>query len=301
MTLNNLKNFIFIILLILAATLGGAKAYLDYQLRKQLDIWKNSVADQVIIDYQAVKMSLLGAVIIDNLQLTTTNLVPVQIDRVILHQAYQFYRPNRLPQQLSIAIQGVHIPITDTTSSVPVLIITALGYAPYYLSPSEWRAMGYTDFNADLYLETQFNQDKLHFVGTVAADTWGDLVLVVDLNKVPALETWTSLAGQIQLTTLVVSYISKNLISRVFTRLAQRNTMTTDQFKQTLINKIQNDLQQLRIALEASSQASLQQFIQTPQTLTMQLQPNPPLAISALWNASPAQLGLKITTTTIHQ
>jgi hypothetical protein len=161
--------------------------------------------------------------------------------------------------------------------------------------------MGYTDFNADLYVETQFNQDKLHFVGTVAADTWGDLVLVVDLNKVPTLEKWTTLAGQIQLTTLIVSYTSKNLISRVFTRLAQRNTMTTDKFKQTLINKIQSDLQPVQVALEASSQASLQQFIQTPQTLTVQLQPNPPLAISALWNVSPAQLGLKITTTTIRQ
>jgi hypothetical protein len=300
MTLNHLKNFIFIILLILAATLGGAKAYLDYQLHKQLDTWKNSVADQVMIDYREVKMSLLGAVIIDNLQLTTTNFVPVQIDRVTLHQAYQLYHLNRLPQQLSIAIQGVHIPISDTTSPASVLI-TALGYAPYYLSPSEWRAMGYTDFNADLYVETQFNQDKLHFVGTVAADTWGDLVLVVDLNKVPTLEKWTTLAGQIQLTTLIVSYTSKNLISRVFTRLAQRNTMTTDKFKQTLINKIQSDLQPVQVALEASSQASLQQFIQTPQTLTVQLQPNPPLAISALWNVSPAQLGLKITTTTIRQ
>jgi hypothetical protein len=88
--------------------------------------------------------------------------------------------------------------------------------------------------------------------------------------------------------------MDNGFINNVLTKLAQRNTMTLDNLKQTLTEKIRRDLNQAQIVLDANNQANLQQFIQQPQTLTVQLQPSPPLAINMLWNASPTRLGLKI-------
>jgi hypothetical protein len=50
------------------------------------------------------------------------------------------------------------------------------------------------------------------------------------------------------------------------------------------------------MTLDASVLASLQQFLQSPNQLTISLQPNSPLNINALMTTSPKHLGLKITT-----
>lgn len=277
--------------MIFAASLGAAKAYIDHQLRKQLDSWKHSVTDQLRIDYAEVKTSLVGAVVIKNSQLTTNFFGPVQIDTITLSQAYQFYLYS-LPPHIVINLQGVHIPMSDTAPPVPVLI-KALGYAPYYVSPKELRAWGYPEIHADIDLETKLSHDSLEFLGKVNA-IWGKQALQMNLKNVPTLAKWATLAGQMQLTQLTYSYTDNGFINNVLTKLAQRNTMTLDNLKQTLIDKIRRDLAQAQIVLEANNQANWQQFIRQPRILTVQLQPSPPLAINMLWNASPTRLGLKI-------
>jgi len=293
--MHKIKNFIIALLMIIAAGLGGAKAYIDHRLHIELDKSIKSVADKVIVEYSEVGTDLLGSVIISNLHLTAPDYAPVHIDTITLYKAYQFYDRHSLPQQISIAIQGVHIPISDTAPPPPVLM-SAFGYAPYYLSPRELRGLGYARINADMYLEVKLSDNKAFLLGTVNAHAWGELMLSVDLNNVPAPAKWKRAASQIQLAALACTYTNKGLVNQVFTRLAQRNKMTLNRFKQTLISKLKNDLRQARIRLDASILASLQQFIQTPQRLTIRLQPSPPIAINALFQVSPKRLGLKMTT-----
>lgn len=291
MTSTPLKNLILTLLIILAVSLGAAKAYIDHQLRKQLDAWKYSIADSLQIDYAEVKTSLAGAVIIKDSQLTTNLFGPVQIETITLKQAYQFYF-YPLPPHILINLQGVHIPMNDITPPIPVWI-KALGYAPYYVSPKELRAWGYPDIHADIDLETKLSHDTLEFSGKVNA-SWGKQTLQINLKNVPTLAKWPTLAGQMQLTQLTYNYTEGGFINTILTKLAQRNSMSLDNFKQTLIDKIRRDLAQAQIVLEASYQANWQQFIQQPHTLTVQLQPNPPVAVNMLWNVSPKRLGLKI-------
>ncbi len=130
-----LKNVILTALMILAASLGGTKAYIDHRLRIEFDTSIQSVADKVLIEYADIRLSLLGSLIINDLRLTLPDSVPVQIDTVTLLKAYQFYDLKTLPGQFSIAIQGLQLPISNSAPPVPVLM-SAFGYAPYYLTLS---------------------------------------------------------------------------------------------------------------------------------------------------------------------
>jgi hypothetical protein len=287
--MHNIKNFILIILMILAATLGGAKAYIDHRLRTALETAIKSVADKVTIEYADVSTSLLGSVIINNLHLTVPDYAPVHIDTAILYKAYQ------LPQHILITLKSVQFSISDTAPPAPILM-SALGYAPYYLSPRELRGLGYAHVNADIDIEAKSSEkNKMSLSGLVNAHAWGELSLSLDLNNVPAFPT--AAPQQIQLAALSLTYTNKGLVNRVFTWLAQRNKMSLAHFKQTLITKLKSDINQTRDMLDASVLTSLQQFIQTPQRLTIHLQPTPPIMINALFYTSPKLIGLKMTST----
>lgn len=281
--------------MILAACLGGTKAYVDHRLRTELDNSIKSLADKITIEYAEANTSLLGSVVISDLHLTAPDYTPVHIDTVTLYKAYQFYNPNALPEQAALALQGVLMPISDTAPPVPILL-SAFGYAPYYLSPRELRGLGYTHVNADMHIEAKLRERRVLLSGTVNAHAWGEIRVSVELDKVPAPASLRTAAQQIQLATLMFSYTNKELVNRIFTLLAQRNKISLDNFKQALFTKLKSDLHQARISLDASVLASLQQFIQTPNKLTIHLQPNPPISINALFQASPKRLGLKITT-----
>ncbi|MEN8217753.1 MAG: hypothetical protein ABFS56_15570 [Pseudomonadota bacterium] len=288
--MHNIKNFIFVILMFIAATLGGAKAYIDHRLRTALETAIKSVADKVTIEYADVSTSLLGSVIINNLHLTVPDYAPVHIDTAILHKAYQ------LPQHILITLKSVQFSISDTAPPVPILM-SALGYAPYYLSPRELRGLGYARINADIDIEAKSNEkNKMSLSGLVNAYAWGELNLSLDLNNVPAFST-AAAPQQIQLAALSLTYTNKGLVNQVFTWLAQRNKMSLAHFKQALITKLKSDINQTRGMLDATVLSSLQQFIQTPQRLTIHLQPTPPIMINALFYTSPKLLRLKMTST----
>jgi len=281
------KNFILFILMVLGATLGGLKAYVDQLLRSELNSAINSLADKVTIEYSDVTISWLGAVVINNLRFSE-----LHIDSVILHKAYQFYPPTQLPQQLLISIKNVEYSIKDTAPPAP-LLLSMLGYAPYYLTPRDLRGLGYAHINADIDIVAHSNQDNVSLSGTINAKAWGDLSLSVDLKNVPPPIRWRSSEG-ILLAALTASYTNNGLVNRVFTGLAQRDKMSLSHFKHGLISKLKNDLSQASQLLDVSV---LEQFIQTPQTLTIALQPTPPIRLNALFYSSLKRLKLKMTNT----
>jgi hypothetical protein len=286
-----IKKIIFITTMILAASLGSAKAYIDHQLGVELNRSLKSIAKRVTIDYSEVSTSLLGSAYIRKMHLSMPGYAPVLIDTITLYKAYQFYNPKKLPQQISIAIQGVQFPISDTATPAPILV-SALGYAPYYFTLKELRHLGYARINANIDIELKQGEKKISLWGAINGRAWGELTLSTDLTNSLAI---TSLLTQpIQLTALTFSYTERGLFNRLFTMLAQRNKMTVAHLKQSLINKLKGDLSQ--ITLDASILSSLQQFIQTPDKLTILMQPNSPITINTLLLTSPKHLGLKMTT-----
>lgn len=278
-----------ITLLILAALLGGSKAYIDHRLSQELDNFKSAIASYLPMNYREVKLSLTGNLVLNGLDLKVPMLSPLHIETVTLYRAYRFYQLPQLPTAISVAMTGIHLPLSESSPPVPLLIKT-LGYAPYYLTPKELRAFGYPIIQGEIFLETHFDNNQLHIKGTLTALQLGHLTLDLVLTNVPKFSPWTVRAQEIQLVKLALSYSDQGFIDKVFTWLAQRNTMALDRFKQTLTQQLQNDLS----LLETSSQANLRQFIESPQILTLYWQPNSPLFINKIMDNSFTNLRLNL-------
>jgi hypothetical protein len=291
--MHKIKNFFIVVLMMISASLGAAKAYLDHRLKSELDTSIHQMANQVTIEYANIYISLLGSVIIDNLQVKTPNYAPIQIETVILYKAYQFHDVNTLPKLMQIAVKGIQFQLNDTAPETPVLM-SAFGYAPYYLTPRELRGLGYGRVKADMDLDIKSQGKKVSLLGNINAYAWGELQLSVDLNNVPVPALWKKAKSQIQLTELIATYINKGFINQVFKWLAQRNQMAIGHFKQTLIAKIKKDVRQARLTLDASVLSAMERFIQSPTQLVIHLQPSSPITINTLFQTSPKRLGLKL-------
>lgn len=269
-----MKHLILTTLMVLSVSLGAAKAYIDHQLNLNLERWKNLLTQEAKINYQSISTSLRGSIVIKRLNLIPLRFFPVDMDEIILHKAYQFYST---PQDLSLSIRGLSIPISDMS----------------WIADDSWirglKQAGYFPFLADITLDAHLKGSHLHTFLIIEASKWGKVELSLDLDQVPPFTRWISSAiiPQFLFVALKLTYSDRGLVNRLFTQLAQDHTMTLEGFKQALIS-------QLVFYLGKENQEKLQAFIDSPKTLTVQWQPHPPLAVSDLWMAFPKQLDLKV-------
>ncbi len=266
-----MKKIIIIIAMILSASLGGGKAYVDHRLMSAFNNMIASIDDTITINYSHIKLSVLGSVIINDIHVTIPDYPVISIDTVEIYKLYQ------LPQWINVAIQGVHVPISDAVN-IPILV-SAFGYTPYYMTPKEVRDLGYTQINAHIKIVAQMLPNNFFEVtGTLDAQDLGQLKGAVTVNKIPLIQA------------LRVTYTNHNFFQKIFTHLAQRNTKTVTQLKKMLIRKIKKDI----VHIDSSN---LQHFIQTPKRLTIDLHPYSPMSINTLLSTSPKHLRLKISST----
>ena len=294
-TLMKLKNLILTFLMILSASIGGTKAYIDYLLRQELNASIQAVANKVTVNYADIRASWLGAVILKDLDLTLANSNELHIDTIHLHKAYQFYDLNRWPTEMQLSLKNLRYPISDISSPPPV-IIASLGYTPYYLTAKELRNLGYLNINADIAIQAQTSLEKVAITGIINAHVLGNFNFTLEFNQLPSPQQWTtSRFKSAQLNYLKFSYIDNGFFNRVFTWLAQRNKMTLANFKQTLLTQLSHDLNSTQ-EISSNILNPLLQFIQNPRQLTLYLRPDLPIVIETLGQVPLKQLGLTITT-----
>ncbi|MDM8565053.1 hypothetical protein QUF74_05315, partial [Candidatus Halobeggiatoa sp. HSG11] len=218
-----------IIAMTLAATLGGVKAYVDHQLHQKLD--KAIIANQIAAEYSKITSSLLGQVIVKDLHLKTY----AQIDTITLSKAYQFY--NKLPESMSLNLEGVQIPIDNNSQSIPILI-SALGYNQYYASLKELNSLGYSNIRADISINVKLQNKKLLLSGKIDANSWGNFDILAELNNV------SKSFKKMELVSLQLKYFDNGLINKIVSYLAGRNKITQAQLQQKFITKLNNDIKQ---------------------------------------------------------
>ncbi|HHB93076.1 MAG TPA: hypothetical protein ENK59_07705 [Thioploca sp.] len=263
------------IVMVLAAILGGAKAYLDHQLHVELD--KAIINNQVAIEFSQITSSLLGQVIINNLRISKY----IHIDKIILSKAYQFY--NQLPESISINLEGIKIPINKANQPIPIIIST-LGYAPYYISLKELYNLGYINIYANMSIIAKLQKTKLSLVSMINADIFGKYIISVEFNR-PSKSFDT-----MELVSLQLEYFDNGLVNKVLSYLALRNNETSQQLQQKFITKLNNDIKQQDII------NNLYQFLKNPKSLTINLQPKLPMDINTLKTLPIQQFKLQITT-----
>ena len=292
-----LKNGLLTILMVLSAALGGTKAYIDHLLRQALNTSIQAIANPVNVDYADIRTSWFGSVILNNLDLTLLNNdESLHIDTIHLQKAYQFYELTQWPTHIQFSLKNLQYAIKDTDSPPPI-IMTSLGYAPYYLTAKELRSLGYLNLNADIDIEVNTSSEKVSITSTTTAHAWGNFNLIIELNHLPPPQQWTTAnLKSVQLIDLKFSYQDNGFFNRVFTWLAQRNKMTLTNFKQTLITQLSRDLNSTQMEMGSNVLNPLLQFIQDPRQLTLYLRPDLPIVMEALWSVPLKQLGLTITT-----
>lgn len=290
-------NSINYVLLLVAATLGGGKAYLDYRLHRELD--KIIETEKLPATYTETHVTLSGAIEINELNLTVFDTTPVQIKTLKLYDAYRFYDLTILPAHFRLTAQKIKLPVSETPSPPPPLL-KMLGYAPYFLNTKELRGLGYPTLQIEVDLDVhRVTENQLDVEGAVRLKQVGRLSWSAHLNNVPPPAQWNATAlTQLQLEALTLTYQDNSFIESVFSYLAQRNKSSVPALKQGLITKLTADLKQSGLEFHSSVVSSLQQFIQNPESLTFSFQPVAPLTVEGLNKMSPLnlpkQLGLKM-------
>lgn len=287
------KNLIVTLLMLLAACLGGGKAYLDYWLQQKFNHWIASVASEFTVNYGEIKTNLAGNLTINQLVITLPKTIPIYMDAITVYSIYQFYPLHALPKRIAISVKNINFPIGDSNPPVPILVKT-LGYAPYYVNDTMMRKLGYLHFNSDLDCEMQLSEKQSHFSAILEADRWGHLEIRGTLQHDASFLEKT-FSNSVQLNDFVLNYSDRGLVNQVLTLLAQRDAKNVDEFKQGLLQKITKDIHRSGISLDNGILISLAQFINNPKLLTLFLQPNPPLFLHQLNTVRFEQLGLRMT------
>lgn len=299
-----LKNIFYGVLLLLAAVLGGGKAFVDYTLSDSLQQAVKSISKQVTVRYSAAYLSWTGAVVVENLQGTTPLGLNFSIAEIRLPAAYQWLSlPAALPNNFSLELNEVRIPIPETAAQDSwQAVFKAMGYGNYYLSSKELRNLGYAQWQGNIEFSGLQQAEVLKIAAVIKSSAWGNGSGVVELNKVPALPKWGQLSGQIQVAEARLIYQDTGLSARLFGFLAQRQGQPLESLKTAFAQKITQDIQQSGLVLDGSVNNSLKQFIQATasSSLNALLQPTPPITLNELLNAPieklPMRLGLKMTT-----
>ncbi|MDD2815047.1 MAG: hypothetical protein PHP00_04820 [Thiotrichaceae bacterium] len=297
-----LKNIFYGVLLLLAAVLGGGKAFVDYTLSDSLQQAVKSVSKQISLRYSTAYLSWMGAVVVENVQGSTPFGLNFSVAEVRLPAAYHWLSlPAALPSNFSLELNDVRIPIPEAAAQDSwQAVFKAVGYGNYYLSSKELRNLGYAQWQGDIAFSGLQQAEVLKVATVIKSSAWGNWSGVLELNKVPALPKWGQLSGQMQVAETRLAYQDTGLSARLLSFLAQRQGQPVESLKTALAQKITQDIQQSGLVIDGSVSNSLKQFIQTPANLNALLQPTPPITINELLNAPieklPVRLGLKMTT-----
>ncbi len=295
------KNLMTALVLFIVLILGGAKAFIDDQFNVSLESWLNSispVAGEYHAKYATASFSLLGSAVVSKLQLTNGHKT-FEVDQLILKKAYQLYRLDSLPQHLRLILYNVRWTVDEGEAIVSILM-TLLGYSSYSVYLKDLSQLGYSQ--ATIYLNADLEEGDWHLSILIAEMTGNELSITAKARCVRcSLAQISRVPLALDLTEMVVNYSDKGLMKKIFDLLAQRQQMTLTTFKQTLITRLHQDLQQPLLVMDAQTLESLRQFIESPENLSIQLQIIPPLAIKQLkmMNLGKSRFHLKIATQSV--
>lgn len=294
-----IQFFLTVVVLFIAASVGGLKAYLDHYVAQKVAQFSQQFAKQATIHYQAVEVSWWGTISIKALQIQSIAVNDLKIAEVSLSPLYELYDEKRLPNNLHIHLKNIEISMPDTAPAPPWWLKLAK-YDAYYLTPRELRNLGYTQLAGDVALSLQKLKSQLEFTLQINSSQIGTWQLTTQLDDVTTLKQLTSALTSVPLHYVSLNYTDTGFFSKVFNQLAQRNGVTAATLQQQLSQKVQTDLQRSGGKLETSVIMPLQQFIQAPRALTVTLEPNPSLSLNSMLLVKPEnlpqRLNLKITT-----
>jgi len=284
--IKQLKTIGVVLLLLIATALGGGKAYVDYQLNHQFKTQLQKQFDTITLS--KIQLSWLGTLLLQHVQLLISPYPPLSIAQIRIPQVYHYYG-QRWPAVSQMVFKEVTVSLEHYDTSIP-MIMNLLGYGRYAFNIQS--DLGYATLTVDTITVTmlkQASQLKLE----MQASQLGQLTVIAHLTAPPRTLSLEALKHS-QFTQLNFIYRAGKIIDDIFTHLAQRNKMTLSALKQNLIAQLHQDLNRAKV--NADILKGLENFIQTPSQLRIQLQPYSPVSITAMMSTELIQWRLTLTT-----
>jgi len=298
MNIWRIKTLAIAFVLMIAASLGGIKAYLDHYVSQQVARLTEQFAKQATINYKQVNLSLFGSLEIKSLRVQSVTLPEIQIEEITLSPLYELYDEDRIPNFLQLTFKNLEIVIPDSILPAPWWLKFAK-YDAYYLTLHDLRSLNYTALQADVTFSAEKKQQFIDLALFINSKQFGMWQLKVMLEGASTLKQLRTAAATLPLHNITVDYTDNGLLPRLITLLAQRNTMTDAALQQQLSQKVQSDLRRSGAKLDASVINGLQKFIQNPRRLTITFEPNPAISLNGLSllmpENMPQRLNLKLT------
>lgn len=294
-----IKFLLTLLILVTAASVGGLKAYLDHYVTQKVAHFTQQVAKQATIRYQTVEVSLLGTVSIKSLFIQSNDATELKIADLSMSPLYELYDEKRLPNSLQIYLKNLEVSIPDSAPAPPWWLKLAK-YDAYYFTPRELRSAGYTQLSGDMRLSLRKMNKQVELALQINSAQFGIWQLNTQLDDVANLKQLMNATATLPLHYFSLNYTDNGFLPKIFNLLAQRQGITAATLQQQLSQKAQADLQRSSGKFETSMINSLQQFIQTPRTLTVTFAPNPSISLNSLLLVKPEnlpqRLNLKIET-----
>ncbi|GEM_PF-6081288 len=289
-----------IAILVLAALIGGGKAWLDSWISARLR-QQTQQPSSVRTDFTRAALAWPDTLRIEHVQAHVGLLPPWQARVLTVPHLHRFLLQKNLPHQLSAqAVDAGFAWSAGTDSGVPIWA-QALGYGPYYLTAKEADSLGAARLLGPMQAEATYTPHNQQAVATLhwrMADL-GDLRISATLDGItewpsPHWQNHRIVAAKIELRN-PDNAAGLRLLAEY---LAKRAQQTPQQWGQSLHQKLLADLRLAGITLPDASQQALLQFFTHWDSLAILLEPAQPLHLSALATLAPRQwitaLGLRL-------
>lgn len=282
--------------LLCAALIGGFKAGADHWLHGRL---RQEALALAPAQFQFASVGLWpDALRLHQARLQASPWPGVTAEALIFPDVHRFVWESPLPHRLVARAQALTVEWAPASEETPGLV-TALGYAPYYLAAREAAALGLTRPKGDAEARVDYRAEEKVLIASFhwRLDGIASLELEATLESIAHWPAQDSLVNQARLRAARLTLRGENL-ARVPQYLARREQQTPEAWRRQLLEKLTSDLGLVGLTLPLQTQQALDQFLTEGRQLEILLRPPRPIPWSRVSRLRPNQwfatLGVRV-------
>ncbi|HEY7884809.1 MAG TPA: hypothetical protein VIC08_07655, partial [Cellvibrionaceae bacterium] len=320
-TMEGFMKRLLIILVVIALIVFAPNLYYTQQVEKHLATSANLMRSMGgSLNYSDVAITLGGSVQIKDLRIVapgidetmTINQLSVDTGSVFgVHKLAADVRNKRIPEQLTLAIEGIEIPLGgDTYEQMNALgtqqsesLLTAQCGDRSSFSASDFASMGYDDsvmVDTSLSYRIINNGQWLELVAKTAVQQMNDVTVTLDIALGAQSRDFMALGsaiGRAQLDELTLDYLDKGYMKRVLDFCQQQSGLERSEYLAQHLDAWQQAWTQYGFSAGENTVNAYSKFLQQPERFYLSAKPTNNADLAQFANLSPENLAYQFATT----
>ena len=269
----NKKQIIGIgIVVVLIAIYSGIKIYASNSAEKKINEAIAKAAVFADIDYKKVSVDLIGMdVRISDILVCPANAgKKIKIDEIII---YDIDDKSDIPAFLSMSFRGIELNIKDLGDDA-----------------KELKGLGYNDklminLNADYTYDNEKKELDIKKIG-IGADDAGEINISFRLGNInlkpKEIISLIFTFPQIIFNQAKIEYDDDSLAKRLLNLGAQKNQTNLENFKKSLVQKIENEIKMEKDAFIKNALVEIKKFLESPEKISISASPSKPYPLGRI-------------------